>query len=59
VNTGRVSSSCFTSGTCCCTLVTNPVISHEWWKNQEVLTTGGTYPWSFVGKKHSLYPYVW
>ena len=49
VNTGRVSSSCFTSGTCC-TLVTNPVISHEWWKNQEVLTTGGTYPWSFVNK---------
>ena len=29
-------------------LVTNPVISREWWQNWEVLTTGGTYSWSFV-----------
>ena len=28
----RVSSSCSTSGTCRVTLVTNPVISHEWGK---------------------------
>jgi hypothetical protein len=29
-------------------LVTNPVISHEWGKDKEVLTTSGTYSWSFV-----------
>jgi hypothetical protein len=29
-------------------LVTNPVISREWGKDREVLTTSGTYPWSFV-----------
>jgi hypothetical protein len=29
-------------------LVTNPMISREWGKDQEVLTTSGTYPWSFV-----------
>jgi hypothetical protein len=31
-------------------LVANPVISHEWGKDREVLTTSGTYPWSFVTK---------
>ena len=30
------------------TLVTNPVTSHECGKDREVLTTNGTYPWSFV-----------
>ena len=30
LNSGRVSSSCSTSGTYCVTLVTNPVISHKW-----------------------------
>ena len=45
---GRVSSSCSTSGTRCVNLVTNPVISHEWGKDRQVLTTSGTYPWSFV-----------
>jgi hypothetical protein len=45
---GRVSSSCSTSGTRCVNLVTNPVISHEWGKDREVLTTSGTYPWSCV-----------
>jgi len=27
---------------------TNPVISHESEKNQVLLMTSGTYPWSFV-----------
>ena len=34
---GRVSSSCSTSGTSCITLVTILVISHEWGKDWEVL----------------------
>jgi hypothetical protein len=42
---GRVSSSYSISST---RLVTNPVISREWGKDQEVFTTRGTYPWSFV-----------
>jgi hypothetical protein len=29
-------------------LVTNQVISREWGKDREVVTTSGTYPWSFV-----------
>jgi hypothetical protein len=29
-------------------MVTNPVIIHEWGNDQEVLTTSGTYIWSFV-----------
>ena len=41
---GRVSRSCSTS----VNLVTNLVISREWGKDREVLTTSGTYPWSFV-----------
>jgi hypothetical protein len=41
---GRVS----TSGTRHVNLVTNSVISHESGKDREVLTTSGTYPWSFV-----------
>jgi len=45
---GRVGSSCSSSGACRVTLVTNPVISHEWGKDREVFTTSGTYPWSFV-----------
>ena len=40
---GRVSSSCSTSGTRHVNLVTNPVISHEWGKDREVFTTSGTY----------------
>jgi hypothetical protein len=43
-----VNSSCSTSDTRRVNLVTNPVISHEWWKIRKVLTTSGTYPWSFV-----------
>jgi hypothetical protein len=45
---GRVSSSCSTSGTDRVNLVTNPVISREWGQDREVFTTSGTYPWSFV-----------
>ena len=45
---GRISSSCSTSGTRHVNLVTNPVISREWGKDREVFATSGTYPWSFV-----------
>jgi hypothetical protein len=45
---GRVGSSYSTSGIRRVNLVTNPVISHERGKEREVLTTSGTYPWSFV-----------
>ena len=45
---GRVNSSSSTSGICRVNLVTNPVLSHEWWKDREVFTTSGTYPSSFV-----------
>ena len=45
---GRVSSSCSTSGTRRVNLVTKPVISREWGKDREVFTTSGTYPLSFV-----------
>ena len=45
---GRISSSCSTSGTCRVNPGTNPVISNGWGKNPEVVTTSGTYPWSFV-----------
>ena len=38
--TGRVGSSCPTSGTRRVNLVTNPVINHESGKNREVLTSG-------------------
>ena len=45
---GRLSSSCSTSGTRRVNIVTNPVIRHEWGKDRVVFTTGGTCPWSFV-----------
>ena len=41
---GRVGSSCSTGGTRRVTLLSNPVISHEWGKNLKVFTTSGTYP---------------
>ena len=44
---GRVGISCSTSGNRRVNLITNPMISHEWWKDREV-STSGTYPWSFV-----------
>jgi len=40
---GRVTSSCSTSGTRRVNLVTSPMIKHD----REVFTSG-TYPWSFV-----------
>jgi hypothetical protein len=40
--------SCSTSGTYCVNLLTSPVISHVCGKERGVLTTSGTYPWSFV-----------
>ena len=45
---GRVSRSCSTSVTRRVNPVTNPVISHECEKYQEVFTTSGTHRWSFV-----------
>jgi hypothetical protein len=45
---GRINSSCPTSGTRRVNIVTHPVISHEWGKDREVFMTKGTYPWSFV-----------
>jgi hypothetical protein len=42
---GMVSGSCSTSGTRRVNLITNPVISHEWGKDCEVVTTNGTYTW--------------
>jgi len=46
-NSGRVSSSCSTSGIRRVTLITNPAI-HERGKDRKLLTTSGTYPLSFV-----------
>ena len=43
-----VNSSCATSDICRVTIVTSPLIGHEWGKNREVLTRGGTYSWSIV-----------
>ena len=45
---GRVSSSYSTIDTRRVNLVTIPVRSHGRGKDREVLTTSGTYPWSFV-----------
>jgi hypothetical protein len=44
----RVSSSLLTNSARRVNLVTNPVISREWGKDREVLTSSGTYTWSFV-----------
>ena len=45
---GRVGSSCSTSGTRRVNVGTYSVKSREWGKDREVFTTSGTYPWSFV-----------
>jgi hypothetical protein len=45
---GRIGSSCSTSGTCHVNLLTHPVISREWGKDREVFATSGTEPWSLV-----------
>ena len=42
---GRVGSSCTSTGTGRPTIVTNPVVSHEWGKTRNAITTNGTYPW--------------
>jgi hypothetical protein len=55
---GRVSSSYFTNGTRRVYLVTHPMISHEWRKDREVLTTSRTYLWSLVTQIfHNGQPY--
>jgi hypothetical protein len=43
----RVNSSCSTCSNRRVTLVTNPVISHEWGNDQIVITTNETHPWSW------------
>ena len=48
VCSGRISSSCSTNDTRLATLVTNPMIYHEWWRHQIMITKDGTYLWSFV-----------
>jgi hypothetical protein len=45
---GMVSSSSSTSGTHRDALGANPVICHAWGKDWIVITTKGTYPWSFM-----------
>jgi hypothetical protein len=41
-------SQCSIIGTRRITLAINPVISHEWGKDVNVIITKGTYTWSFV-----------
>ena len=48
---GGMNRSCSTSGTSRINLAINPVISHAWGMNREVLTTSRTYSWSFVTQK--------
>jgi hypothetical protein len=61
---GRVSSSCSTSGTHRVTLVTNPVISHEWGKDREVFSTSlwsydtWIYIYCSCGKVYSIQYYA-
>ena len=45
---GRVGSSCSTSGTHSSNIDNNPVITHIGEKAKEVVAATGTYPWSFV-----------
>ena len=45
---GMVGSSSSICDSCCVTLVTSPVTSHELGKDLVVITIKGTYPWSFV-----------
>jgi hypothetical protein len=48
---GRVSSSCSTSGTRRANLVTKVVVIHKWGKDREVFMTSETLSWSFVTQK--------
>ena len=52
-----VSSSCSNNDTCWITLVTIPMISHEWGKDRIMSTTNGTYPKSFVTHLTALLMY--
>jgi len=45
---GKVGSTCFTSGISRDTLVKNPVISYEWGNGGIVITTKRIYLWLFV-----------
>ena len=45
---GRVCSSCSTSGTRRVTLVTNSIINHVWSRNWNVIMANRTYMWLFV-----------
>jgi hypothetical protein len=45
---GTVVSVCSASGTCRVNLAITSMISYEWWKDCEVITTSRTYPWSYV-----------
>jgi hypothetical protein len=54
---GKISSSCYTSDIRRVNQATNPVISQEWGKDWEVLTTSGKYMWSYVTQRiHSGQP---
>ena len=55
VNSGRVSSSCSTSGTRRVKLVTIPVISREWGQNWEVEYIRGHFQNVFVKTCHELF----
>jgi hypothetical protein len=48
MNTGALEGEAASSENRSVNLATNPVISQERGKDREVLTTSGTYPWSFV-----------
>ena len=48
LKTEKYKPNCSICTTRCVTLDTNPMISHECGKNLFVITTNGTYPWSFV-----------
>jgi hypothetical protein len=43
-----VISSFSTRSTSRVTIVTNPVINHDWGKDRIMITTNGAYPWSFA-----------
>jgi hypothetical protein len=48
---GQTNGGFFSSnGTRPVTLVTNPMKNHEWGKDRIVITTNGTYPWSFMAQ---------
>ena len=52
---GRAGSSRSKCGTRCVTLVTKPMISHQWANDLIVITTHATYPWSIVTQANQLF----